>query len=304
MAHLNGELFHWTKLPRVEVDCPLCSSKHSRTYHKYGDELQYTFVRCTDCSFIYQNPRFEYNDLFLQWAYSWYGDDFIEKVKALSISSFLNDNVGYHQYKKDLIEKYCEKRPYTLLDVGCACGQFLSFFHGKNCLATGVETSQKQVNFIADHFKFEAVCGTLETLLPARAQYFDVTHIAHTLEHLPNPKETISQLKALTKPGGLVFVEVPNVRSYQNRMSQIRANFGLRKNLWKSDDFPEHLVEFTPKTLRKLMQDSGLEIVFLQTHSRKLLNRNSPSKVLIDHFTNRIFPWANNLICIGKRSAE
>ena len=40
---------------------------------------------------------------------------------------------------------------------------------------------------------------------------FELVVVQHTLEHLRNPRETLSRLAAATVPGGLIYVSVPNL---------------------------------------------------------------------------------------------
>ncbi len=297
MAILNGELFHWKKLNQVYVDCPLCGSAKHGLYERYGEEFQYSYVRCQDCTFIFQNPRFEYNQDFLNWAYSWYGDEFIKHTAGKPYPS--QEANGYFAFKKNLLDKFCKTRPYKLLDVGCSCGQFLAFCHGKDCVATGLETSQAQVDFARKHLPFEFVCGTTADM-KGRENYFDATHIAHTLEHVPDPKQTLRELVALTKPGGIVFVEVPHVASIKNYIDHLANNWGLKKNSWRKGDFPEHLVEFTPKTLQRTVREVGLDIVYFQSHSRSSMKKSTLLKKT-DLMINKIANIGNNLICIGRK---
>ncbi len=297
MAHLNGELFHWKKLNFVKVGCPLCGGDRHKLYEKYGEEHQYTYVSCRDCSFIFQNPRFEYNDDFLKWAYSWYGDEFIKETEGKGYPS--QEGNGYYAFKKELLDRFCAARPYRLLDVGCACGQFLAFCHGKNCISTGVETSQTQVHFAKRHLPFEMICGTTAGM-KGYENSFDATHIAHTLEHVPYPRQTLQELVTLTKPGGIVFVEVPHAGSIKNYFDHLRAVWGLRKNTWKEGDFPEHLVEFTPETLKRIMRSVGLEVVYFQSHSRSSMKKSKLVKQT-DLLVNRLMNVGNNLVCIGRK---
>ena len=305
MAHLEGVPFHWRKLKQIRVSCPLCGadSSHSEVYERYGDELQYSLARCTKCRMIFQNPRYEWNDEFLKWAYSWYGDNFIQLSSPFERQALVAGSEGYFAFKKKIIERYCQARPYRLLDVGCACGQFLSFCHGKDCVATGVEASERQVEFIRKNLDFEAIYGITTNMLPKYKGAFDVTHIAHTLEHVPEPLETIRELTELTAPNGLIFIEVPNVKSLQNYRNHLFSKYGLRKNKWQPHDFPEHLVEFSPKTLRRLVERAGLEIVHFETHSKKTLDRKNPLAVPLDRFLNRFVPVSNNMICVARKPA-
>ena len=46
------------------------------------------------------------------------------------------------------------------------------------------------------------------------SDYFDVVIAEHILEHIPNRLEFIEECMRISKPGGLLIIEVPNRRSY------------------------------------------------------------------------------------------
>jgi len=71
---------------------------------------------------------------------------------------------------------------------------------------------------------------------------FDVITLFHVLEHLPDPKKTIQDLYDKLKPGGLLFIEVPN----------LGAKSATPANMF----FKAHISYFTHKSLRLLTSDS------------------------------------------------
>ncbi|MBL6989636.1 MAG: class I SAM-dependent methyltransferase [Bacteriovoracaceae bacterium] len=301
MATLDGVKFNWKDHKMVNVLCPLCDSSDYKVYEQYGEEYQYSNVKCSKCKFIYQNPRFEYNETFLKWAYDSYGDSYIELTnKTDEIRESFENPSGYFKFKKQIIDDLCTKEQYTLLDVGCACGQFIYFCKGqKNCIPSGVEVSAPQVQFATEKLGLDVHCGTLQQA-GIKDESFDVVHCAHTLEHIPTPKEMIKELVRVLKPGGFLFIEVPNVYSKQNYMKHLLNKRRLIKNSWQAGDFPEHLMEYAPKTIQKLLQDHQLEIKYFQVHSRSAMNKGPVIKKL-DLFINKMIPFNSNMICVGQK---
>jgi SAM-dependent methyltransferase len=295
--------FDWRRLTRVSVPCPLCGSDDFRLYHRYGDVHQYRLVRCRRCRFIWQNPRFAYDDEFLKWAYSSYGDPFLDGVaQTAAPEELIRNDQGYFEWKKRLLDRFVNARPYRLMDVGAACGQFLLYCRGHGgCVVTAVETSPRQCEYIRERLGMDVVQGTPETVA-GRAGAYDAVHIAHTLEHMPDPKATGETLTRLLRPGGVLFVEVPNVVSFKNSSDRLRSALGIRRNSWSEGDFPEHLVEFSGPTLKRLMRLLKLEIVYFRTHSRSVL-RKRPALKALDFGLNAILPIGNNLVCLGRKSA-
>jgi SAM-dependent methyltransferase len=66
-------------------------------------------------------------------------------------------------------------------------------------------------------------------------------------EHLRDPAAAFRAVAGLLRPGGILILEVPNLRS-------IWARWALQ------EDVPRHLYFFTPRTLRAYGEAAGLEL--------------------------------------------
>ena len=82
---------------------------------------------------------------------------------------------------------------------------------------------------------------------------FDIATLWHTLEHLPNPLENLEEIRRILKCGGLLFIEVPNINFLENYFFRL---FGIANYLF----FKEHLVHFTPKTLKGMVIKAGFVV--------------------------------------------
>ncbi len=106
-----------------------------------------------------------------------------------------------------------------LLDVGCASGAFLRCAADAGWDVTGVEPAQllcsKAKEALAGRGK--VICATLQeaSLPPA---YFDALTLWDVLEHVPDPVGFMKTCAGLLKPGGHLFVNVPDLDSLQARL--------------------------------------------------------------------------------------
>jgi SAM-dependent methyltransferase len=90
--------------------------------------------------------------------------------------------------------------------------------------------------------------------LPERS--YDVVSAFHVLEHVPDSQAFLQTLSRWVRPGGFITIEVPNFKSVQRR--RLRENWpGLRPH--------EHLVHFTPETLRRTMHAAGVQPVLTRS---------------------------------------
>jgi SAM-dependent methyltransferase len=87
-------------------------------------------------------------------------------------------------------------------------------------------------------------------------EFFDVVTMWHVLEHVPDPRETLGELRRILKPNGLLVVEVPDSAS---------VTFRLCGDRWLQLDIPRHLQHFTPKTLVRILEDAKFTPVYRQT---------------------------------------
>ncbi len=70
----------------------------------------------------------------------------------------------------------------------------------------------------------------------------------HSLEHVPDPAATLALARRLLRPGGLLYICVPNLDSLQADISGER---------WCYADIPHHLTHFSPEGLVSAMQRAG-----------------------------------------------
>lgn len=71
------------------------------------------------------------------------------------------------------------------------------------------------------------------------------------LEHEMNPLPVLRELRRALAPSGIAIIKVPNYGSLNRRVMGAR---------WCGFRFPDHLNYFTPTSLRRVVEDSGLNV--------------------------------------------
>ena len=156
----------------------------------------------------------------------------------------------------DLRHRYLPRaRPdSTLLDVGCGSGSFLHLAASLGWRVKGVDNDPKAVE-AARSTGLDVTTDTLADLLQ-RPERFDAVTLSQVIEHLPDPQGVMTEVFSLLKPGGALFISTPNIDS--------RGHRHFREH-WRGLEVPRHLVLFTRRSLRRLLERVGFgELTFLR----------------------------------------
>ena len=146
-----------------------------------------------------------------------------------------------------IIRRY--SRPSRLLDIGCASGMFLRRAAADGWSVVGVEPSQQLSRLAKENLdgRGEIIPTTLQTASLTGAA-FDVVTMWDVLEHVPEPAEFLRTAASLLRPGGHLFVNVPDLDSLQARLLGARWPLLL----------PEHLNYFNRGSLAYCGKQAGL----------------------------------------------
>jgi SAM-dependent methyltransferase len=155
---------------------------------------------------------------------------------------------------------FSDRSSPSLLDVGTSGGAFLDVAAKKGWSVKGIEP------FVDDVKKCQAkghdvIVGLAENL-PYADNSFDVVHTSHVFEHLENPLAAAKEANRVLKPGGLLFIEVPNqLDNFGFRRDMLFRNVSQRKRGITSI---HHLWFFGRKTLSLLLKTSGFSDVVIR----------------------------------------
>jgi SAM-dependent methyltransferase len=100
--------------------------------------------------------------------------------------------------------------------------------------------------------------------LPFADQQFDVVVIRSVLEHVDEPEVTFRELARVTKPGGLVLVNVPNKWDYVSVLATLSGRFksSILKNVVRTqwEDFPVRYRCNTRRSLTRVATGAGFDL--------------------------------------------
>src|SRR5665647_2153321 len=118
--------------------------------------------------------------------------------------------------KRKMVEEITGKSGGSILDVGCGTGAFLHTMQLSGWKITGLEPDETARKKALELYKLNL--DSSEKLFSLPAESFDAITMWHVLEHVHELHEYIKRLKELLKPGGKLFIAVPNYTSYDEKV--------------------------------------------------------------------------------------
>ncbi len=150
-----------------------------------------------------------------------------------------------------------------ILDIGCGSGEILAMLAARGYRdLLGLEPGEEYCEATRRR-GIEVVRGTLSDDI--EVGQFDFAILSHVLEHVQDVRRTVSRLQELLRPGGGLYVEVPDADGFNmlNNPS-VRLEWDFAKDLF-AQFCPEHVNFFTTKSLGNLMRRTGFAEVFLES---------------------------------------
>lgn len=234
--------------PLEHVRCDLCGADDPEPFLELRDLMfrttcgVFTLVRCRSCGLLYLNPR-PPNDALGQFYRGDYAPFARSGVAARAKRSMI---------KRDVNALWpVLGPPARVIDVGCATGELLGAIKERgNSNLAGIEPNPHAASIARERHALEVVTGTLEGARLA-SESVDTALLAHTIEHLPSPAQTLAELSRILRPGGTFVLWLPNANSFAAKV--------LRR-YWIGYDAPRHLFDFSPQTLTRLLDKHRFEV--------------------------------------------
>ncbi|MCA9408771.1 MAG: class I SAM-dependent methyltransferase [Candidatus Omnitrophica bacterium] len=245
-------------------------------FRSSGDEtLIDQMVECNYCGLQYLTPRLRQ-------------DIIIEAYSSGSDEGFISQAKGRERtFAKSLksIEKYVP--PSKILDVGTAGGSFLKAAKDRGWNVSGCEPNRWLAEWGKKNYGIDIHSGTIFDM-ELDHDSFNVVTLWDVLEHVPDPQKVLKECSRVLKDNGLLLINYPDINSLVARMMGKKWVFLLSV----------HLYYFTPKTITKLLEKCGYEVVKITKHWQTLeldyiLFRMKPYIPFIPELFRRFFKLIN-----------
>ena len=174
---------------------------------------------------------------------------------------FQRFEIHRHDAAANLIEENLYK---NILDIGCDKGDFLLKIKEDRKIGNifGTDISTRLIEKCKEVFpdiKGNFSVQNIDNGLNFENDSFDLITMIAVLEHVFDPIFAIKEVARILKHRGIFIVEVPNVAFIRYRINLL---FGIRPGTsWGYGWDGGHLGYFTRRDLKKLLKESGFEIL-------------------------------------------
>lgn len=186
------------------MKCYLCEEQNQKLVsNKLRYESPRSVYRCDGCGLVFLHPTMTEDE-----ERSFYEQEYGEiysSEKGTTPEDLFQARQEDAQAYLDLVKDYLDDSS-DCLEVGAASGYFLA----------KIKPFVKSVTGIESHLLLRQYCekmgiSMVDSLETCEDAQFDRVFMFFLLEHLGDPAKFLREVKRVLRPGGLAFIEVPNV---------------------------------------------------------------------------------------------
>lgn len=277
------------------VACNLCGADRTRPFLRgHGGAV----VACQGCGLVYVNPRASQAAL-----HSHYNANESSRVQY-----YLDVESADRKSYEGVLQRLERLKPAKgrLLDVGPNVGTCLALARERGWQVAGIEINAEAARYCRETRGLDVRAGTLDDR-PFALRGFDAVLMGDVIEHLPDPRRALEQVRELLEPGGLLLISTPDIAGWAGRLLQVKPE--------------EHLYYFSPATMQALLEKCGYELVeivpFDRHHNLTAMEHSTTLGGLFQRLgpllrlSRRLFgdlivrlPIKENLLAVARRPLE
>ena len=183
-----------------------------------------------------------------------------------------------HRVKKSrwqILDVLNHVEPGPLLDIGCSLGYALQAAADLGLEAKGLDLNESLLEPCRER-GLDVQVGDVAGPYPFADASFNIVLLKHVFEHTPDPRAALRELRRVLKPGGGIFIAVPNLDYFKARLIPKKYYY-----FQPDSGGRHHFVYYTMKLLRRLVNDEGFRTVRVYPH---LWHRNVGRRDVLANF--------------------
>lgn len=220
------------------------------TYPGIGRFLRLQYLACTRCGLVGVNPLTNFADID---KHSFDGERNIVAWADIEYAAYEKDKLQttariYEQYE---FERY--RKANRLLDVSCGPGVSLSWWRdAKGWNVEGIDPDRHSVRLASERYGLTLANGLIHDVSAADGT-FDLVVMDNSLEHTFDPLSALMKAYRLLRPGGALFIFVPNAAGLSSLHFHMNLHWG-------------HWFMYTPRVLCEALAQVGYEVTRVIGH--------------------------------------
>lgn len=230
--------------------CNFCGHSHAEKYLTLTDLRlnlpgSWNLMKCENCGLLFIDPQPVWEELSAH-----YPKEYHAYLRKDSRITDLLREFGLRKRVKSILRRTSVQKG-SLLDVGCATGDFLQAFRAiSDWDVIGLEIVPEAVS--AARAKGLSIIEKDLADASLEGGSFDVITLWDVLEHMPDPARILQICYGLLKPGGTLVLKCPDPAGKEAK---------LFEESWIGFEAPQHLFGFPKPVLFSKLKEIGFEPV-------------------------------------------
>lgn len=229
------------------------------TTDRFGTALA-DIVRCARCGHMQLEPMPAAQTL-------------AEAYKTAASDEYVEEEGGQRETARRVLSALERLAPLTpsppgLLDLGCWVGFLMAEARARGWRTVGVEPSSFAARYASEQLGLNVIHGDLFGAVLPEHEFAAVT-LGDVIEHLTDPADALSRIRRLLRPGGVLWLALPDAGS--------RLARALGPRWWSV--IPTHVQYFTRNSVATLLTRSGFEPLELSTAPKAFTVRYYASRL-------------------------
>jgi SAM-dependent methyltransferase len=262
----------------------LCGADDYNVVFPAGYAQLHQIVRCRHCGLMYANPQQRVD---------------CEEFAARQVTEPYDPNarLSRQYYQKQLTQLPDNLRAVAvleqllpargkLLEIGSYAGLLLDRIRTAGWQVVGLEPYGPTAHYARTKYGLEIIDGVLPNpALPT--SHFDAALMLHVIEHMPDPAESLRELRRVLRPGGVLVVETPRFNSLCFKL------LGRRER--SIQNWPGHIFFFTEQTLQQLLERNGFKVARVERVGRTLTLERFLDNLALLTRSETVLRWAASI---------
>jgi ubiquinone/menaquinone biosynthesis C-methylase UbiE len=235
-----------SKLPAFmaeDIRCCACGNTSADKFELKYQKNNFAVVVCSVCSLHFIPPYYRKKIQYTQY-----------KNEAVTNAVRRGNNwvkIQRHKLRFQFIKKFIRKG--SLFDLGAGWGHFMLAGKELGYDVYGIEISEQPYLYCVNDLKLPV--DHIDFFKMDESKKFDVITMWDVLEHIDRADEFLDKCSKISKPGGYLFLQVPQIDSY----------FAKRhRDQWKMMGL-DHVNYFGKKTITRILEAHGYEVLEIKS---------------------------------------